>query len=174
MNEIINPEVEPKEENITLGDVLKKSRVNQGLSEQDVADSLNLKKDIILALEANDFEKISVATYTKGYIKAYAKLLALNESELLQMFYQQQPVEHHSQTKLKSFSQRTKQEAHDNRLMFVTYLILFIVVALIVVWWWQRENLEQTETISLNHAANSIEFNLTHEPYYQLSPYSYV
>ncbi|WP_016954981.1 RodZ domain-containing protein [Catenovulum agarivorans] len=123
----------------TVGIVLQAARIKLGLSEQDVAGSLNLKVTVIQGIENDDFTLIPVPTYIKGYLRAYAKLLSLDENQIIALYYQQQPVEYKPENKLKSFSKKTSQQAHDSRLMLVTYGIILVLVALIVVWWVQRE-----------------------------------
>ncbi|WP_440904916.1 RodZ domain-containing protein [Catenovulum sp. SX2] len=123
----------------TVGMVLQAARIKLGLSEQDVAGSLNLKVTVIQGIESDDFTLIPVPTYIKGYLRAYAKLLSLDENQIIALYYQQQPVEYKPENKLKSFSKKTSQQAHDSRLMLVTYGIILVLVALIVVWWVQRE-----------------------------------
>ncbi|EWH12347.1 hypothetical protein DS2_01460 [Catenovulum agarivorans DS-2] len=130
--------------NVSVGLLLQQTRVKQGLSEQDVAGSLNLKVSIIQGIENDDFSTVAVPTYIKGYLRAYAKLLSLDEQAVIALYYQQQPVEYNAENKLKSFSKKTSQQAHDNRLMLVTYGIVLILIALIVVWWFQREAVVQT------------------------------
>lgn len=129
----------PEQPDETVGCVLQAARVKLGLSEQDVAGSLNLKVAVIQGIENDDFTLIPVPTYIKGYLRAYAKLLSLDEHEIIALYYQQQPVEYKPENKLKSFSKKTSQQAHDSRLMLVTYGIALILIALIVVWWIQRE-----------------------------------
>lgn len=65
------------------GQRLKLSRQERGLSVAEVADALHLDRSMIEALEADDYDNLPPATFTKGYFRAYARYLALNEEVLL-------------------------------------------------------------------------------------------
>lgn len=119
------------------GALLKAARIAKGLSVEEVAAKLNLRPGNVINLEAERFdEKISV-TFTRGYLKLYAKLVGLPPDTVLAAFdalkaARQEPA------KLQSFSRRVARETSDNRLMLVSYLILTIILALVFLWWWQQ------------------------------------
>ncbi len=128
-----------KTESILLpGDALRQAREHLGYSSLSVANRLRLRLSIIEDIENNCFEKESIATFMRGYVRSYAKLVGLDEFELLRQMDElghASPQEHEMQ----SFSRRTKREAHDNRLMGFTWLMAFIILGLSGAWWWQNE-----------------------------------
>jgi cytoskeleton protein RodZ len=65
------------------GERLRLGRENRGLSAAEVADALHLDRAMIAALEADDYDNLPPATFTKGYLRAYARYLGLNEDVLL-------------------------------------------------------------------------------------------
>jgi cytoskeleton protein RodZ len=129
---------EQNEIEITPGLLIKQARERQGLSIRDVADSLNLRPAIIEQLELDQYEKMGHTLYIKGYLKACARLLYIDEQELSDLYDTTFAADDNKKQKMKSFSRRTKQEAHDNRLMFVTYVILIVSFIFIFIWWWQN------------------------------------
>ncbi|NTS75486.1 DUF4115 domain-containing protein [Catenovulum sp. SM1970] len=118
---------------ITPGQLLRQHRQAQKLSQQDVADSLNLKLEIVVALEENNFKEIGEPIYVKGYLRSNARLLGLNEADLIAIY--EKVSNHESNAKMTSFSQRTQKEANDNRLMLLTYLIIAVMIGFVVLWW---------------------------------------
>lgn len=71
---------------LTAGDVLRQERLRRGLSEKVVADKLHITMHYVRALEANAYEKLPSAVFTKGYIKNYALLLQLEVDDLFSLY----------------------------------------------------------------------------------------
>lgn len=68
------------------GNTLQEERMRRGFSEKEVAERLHITMHYVKALEANQFEKLPGAVFAKGYIKSYARLLRLDEGELLHQY----------------------------------------------------------------------------------------
>lgn len=123
----------------TPGQQLKKGREAQGLTQQQVADRLHLRLGNIQDIETDTHKPGVSITFTKGYVRIYAKLLNMPVEPLLENF----DVLHQGEkqpAKLQSFSQRVAKQANDDRWMMVTYLIVFLVVASLVIWWYQQSD----------------------------------
>ncbi|MBC3766234.1 cytoskeleton protein RodZ [Neptunicella marina] len=124
---------------VTPGQLLKQAREAMQLSTAQVALRLNLREHIIDDIEADIYDgKISL-TFTKGYLKTYAKLVKVPEVEVLDAFEQVNRASKEP-AKLQSFSRRVARQASDDRLMLVTYAIVIILVALSVMWWFQQSD----------------------------------
>lgn len=139
----------PEPEIIGPGEILKKAREAKGVTLEDMAAKLHLKSVAIANLEADDYDESISLTFTKGYLKLYAKHIGVDEGEVLSAF-EKQNTKNKEPAKLQSFSRRVANQASDDRLMFVTYLVVAAVIALVVVWWWQQST---TETASLSNSA---------------------
>ena len=68
---------------LTAGEQLRHTREQKNLSVTDVASQLNLEARIIEAIEANDFDALPNAVFTRGYIRGYARLLELDSDPLV-------------------------------------------------------------------------------------------
>ncbi|MAB21384.1 MULTISPECIES: RodZ domain-containing protein [Idiomarina] len=121
------------------GQILKEAREAKGLSQREVADQLRLRKQIIELLEVDDYSTFSTPTFIKGYLRAYAKLLDLDDTELFQA-YKAKGFQEVQSSQMQSFSRRKKHQENDNRLMLITYVVIIVVIAL-VIWWWQEPDL---------------------------------
>src|SRR4051794_8368009 len=66
-----------------IGDQLKQKREQIKLSIDEVASRLCLKKELVDAIENDNYEHIPL-TYLKGYIRSYAKLLSITDADSLQ------------------------------------------------------------------------------------------
>ena len=141
---------EHKDTQVSPGQSLRAAREASGLTQQALADKLFLKVNIIQELEADELDPKTSVTFTKGYIRLYAKNVNLDPAPLLAAFEERNKVTKPHQ-KLQSFSQRVSKEANDDRWMMVTYVILAIVIALFVIWWYQQS--ENTD-ISMEQSVN--------------------
>lgn len=121
------------------GALLKERREQLGLSQQDIAGKLFLKTFQINDLENDVIDDKSSVTFTKGYVRNYAKQLGLPSDEVIEAFerYHNQS-EVPSSDKLQSFSKRVAKQTHDDRWMMVTYIILLIIIGGVVIWWYQQ------------------------------------
>jgi len=62
---------------------LQREREERGLTEQQVAEQLNLDAAVITALEQNDFPALGAPVFARGHLRRYAMLLGIPEQELL-------------------------------------------------------------------------------------------
>jgi cytoskeleton protein RodZ len=121
------------------GALLKERREALGLSQQDIASKLFLKSFQINDLENDVIDEKSSVTFTKGYVRNYAKQLGMPSDDVIEAFerYHNQS-EVPSSDKLQSFSKRVAKQTHDDRWMMVTYIILLIIIGGVVLWWYQQ------------------------------------
>ncbi|MDC5810279.1 cytoskeleton protein RodZ [Vibrio europaeus] len=125
-------------EKVQAGTLLKNKRESLGLSQKQIADRLRLRVSIIENIESNNFTSDQVATFTRGYLRSYARAVGIAESEVLCALdgcEETQPEEQ----EMKSFSHKTKREAHDSRIMTLTLGIVIVVLGISSVWWWQNQ-----------------------------------
>ena len=68
------------------GETLRQAREAKGWNVAEVAAQLNLTAQRLSQIEAGDFDKLPGATFARGYIRAYAKLLELDQNRLVMEF----------------------------------------------------------------------------------------
>ena len=68
---------------ISVGPRLQKARMEKKLSQVQVAEKLFLKTQIIECLDDGAFERIPKKAFIRGYIRAYARVVGLEGSELV-------------------------------------------------------------------------------------------
>ncbi|MFH0259983.1 cytoskeleton protein RodZ [Vibrio barjaei] len=144
-NTAVEDKVEQQpQEPVLAGTILKEKREALGLTQKQIADRLRLRVAIIQKIEANDFDGEQVATFTRGYLRSYAKAVGIDEKEILGA------IEHHSEAQpseqpMQSFSQKTNKEKHDSRIMKLTWGIFVVIIGISSVWWLQSQ---QKDTLS--------------------------
>lgn len=82
---------EPERLEAGAGRILRDAREREGLSQQDAALGLNLNVGIIEALEADRYDMLPPRTFVRGYLRAYAKLVDVQEASVLAAFEKQWP-----------------------------------------------------------------------------------
>ncbi|GLK87917.1 RodZ domain-containing protein [Pseudomonas turukhanskensis] len=70
------------------GETLRKARENKNWSLADVAGQLNLTSQRLGQLEAGQFDQLPGHTFARGYVRAYAKLLGMDQTLIVQEFDQ--------------------------------------------------------------------------------------
>lgn len=71
---------------VNPGETLRQARESNGWSLAEVALKLNLTATSLGNLEAGAFDKLPGHTFARGYIRAYAKLLGIDQTALVQAF----------------------------------------------------------------------------------------
>ncbi|CAG37814.1 helix-turn-helix domain-containing protein [Desulfotalea psychrophila] len=66
----------------TLGDVLRKTRINRGLSVEEISGSTKISTKTIRAMEEDDYEQLPSPAFTHGFYGLYAKKLGLGAEEI--------------------------------------------------------------------------------------------
>ena len=130
-----------KTDTVQPGILLKAKREALGLTQKQVADRLRLRLSIIQSLEENNFASDQVATFTRGYLRSYAKAVGIKESVILASFDDCYPTVVAEQP-MQSFSKKTKREKHDSRIMTLTWGIFAIIIGISSLWWWQNQEQE--------------------------------
>lgn len=70
---------------LSVGGVLKKTRLDYGLSLEQVHAATRIKKIYLEALEDEDFGRLPGAVYVTGFVKSYADYLGLDSEKMLQL-----------------------------------------------------------------------------------------
>lgn len=68
---------------LTPGAMLKQAREAKGLDVRAAADQLRMSRVKLVALEADAFEEFQGETFIRGYIKAYCRILDLDEAQAI-------------------------------------------------------------------------------------------
>ena len=115
----------------TPGELLKQAREKLGLAQKDIAAQLNLQIETIDAVEKNDRDRLPVATYARGYIRSYARLVKIDADMLIRLY-------DHSSAPLPEIIPNIKKPAQassrDKPVRAISYLITFILALLLLAW----------------------------------------
>jgi cytoskeleton protein RodZ len=144
---------------ISPGLLLKSAREALNLSTQNIADKVHLKNSLIQDIETDTYDQNISLTFIKGYLKLYAKQVGVKEEAVIDAF-DKLKMQKKEPAKLQSFSKRLAHQAHDDKLMIVTYLIVGLVIALVVIWWFQQSDSASPVGVTSTSANTSLTKNI--------------
>ncbi|MEM0909904.1 MAG: RodZ domain-containing protein, partial [Pseudomonadota bacterium] len=139
-NNVAEPELSDIIQVNSPGKMLADARQKMGLSQQQVADSLHLRLQSVISIELDQLEDKVSFTFSKGYVRLYAKLVNIDERPVIDAFnHLHDNDESPSSLKMQSFSRRVEREANDSRWNLVTYVVIFFVLASLGYWWYDNQ-----------------------------------
>ena len=115
-----------------FGTQLKTARELLNLSQKEVAARLHLSVNIIQILESDSMSHSLPITFTRGYMRSYARLLNFSEQEINQAL-QQLGLTSSSTTLMPMLT--TIGTSKDYSMRWLTYLIIFLLLTLVSIWW---------------------------------------
>ena len=117
----------------TAGEVLRKKRENIGLSIDHIANKLNLDPKLIELLEKNDYEKFNIETYLRGYLRAYAKVIDLDDDMIINLYKESNPEK--TPEILPDVKPKIQRNSADKSVKLFSYIIGLTIVLSILVWY---------------------------------------
>jgi cytoskeletal protein RodZ len=124
----------------TPGSLLKKARIAQGMSEREAADRLNFMPNYVAILERDDYPALRSPPFARGYVKAYGRLLGLDEQHLMSVFDAQHVPELPPQEK--RVDARPVQLQRTGLGVVIGLGVLVLLVG--ALWWWEDSRGEQS------------------------------
>lgn len=79
-------ELYANQQNLSLGDILRKRREELHLSLEDVSQNLRIRLTFLKALEEGHIDQLPGIAYASGFIRAYAEFLDLDVEEIVKRF----------------------------------------------------------------------------------------
>ncbi|MCG6877929.1 MAG: helix-turn-helix domain-containing protein [Deltaproteobacteria bacterium] len=82
---------------ISLGALLRQEREKKGLTYAQISQQTRMRPHFIEAIENGDWDLLPAPTLVKGFIKSYARVLALDEERLLDLYREESGADDFSQ-----------------------------------------------------------------------------
>ena len=146
---VAQPEVQAAT-SVNPGETLRQARESNGWALADVAHKLNITVSSLSNLEAGAFDKLPGHTFARGYIRAYAKLLDMDQATLVQAFDQYTGTD--SQGSSVHALGRIEEPVRVSHtiLRIVSLLLLVAVVGGGFIWWQDQTSQRSKELVSLS------------------------
>ena len=136
-DEIVPMTSKPTPTKITgIGARLKAARKAASLTEKEAAARLYLNVSLIFIMENEDFENAPPAMFMRGYLRSYARLLNISDSDINAALNELENTMPSNYTPTPApLLKITALRPHDRYLHWMTYLVIFILIALVSIWW---------------------------------------
>ncbi len=122
-----------------IGARLRAGRERVGLSESQVATSLNLDASVIAALEAGDFDSLGAPIFVKGHLRNYARLVKMDPAEIIAAY---EHLERNAPPDLPTRPPSgVKMDERGGRGSRIAWVILALIVAAIGYWLYRSDRL---------------------------------
>jgi len=139
----------------STGERLRIAREAKGLTQQNVAERLCLKVSTVRDIEEDKSPTDLAATFLRGYIRSYARLVNVPEDDILPMLSKQAPVRSAKITPMHNISlgSSSRRKKRDGMLTTFTVLVILVVIGLTVAWWWQNHKASQADMAAMTSSA---------------------
>ena len=134
---------------------LADARERLGQSVEQVAASLRLSISQVHALEQGDYSKLPSIVFTRGYIRAYARLVGLNGDALVRQFDASYGGEQKSAS-IRSIS-RVQPSGSSGPGVSLSMLLLVVVIVAATFWWWKTQYGHEVALTSLPESAVAVD-----------------
>jgi cytoskeleton protein RodZ len=134
------------------GDRLQAARIERGIAIEDLANQMHLSVGILESLENNRFEDITAPIFVKGYLRSYARIVELDEGEILELYVSEYMESDPPISSTTTSAARPLRRSRRRGGLWRWWLILLLVALALGAWWYQR-SLQTAETISLDAAS---------------------
>lgn len=138
------------------GRMLRDARIALKLTEIEVAEKLNFRKTLVVDIEAEKFDIKLPATFHRGYLRNYAKLVNVSQEDILASYELLDDAKRQC-AELQSFSKGTEKQAEHNLLMWITYLIIAGLIVATIMWWYQKAPVQSEVTSNTVELVTSVE-----------------
>ena len=134
---------------VNPGDTLRQARESNGWSLAEVALKLNLTTTSLGNLEAGAFDKLPGHTFARGYIRAYAKLLGIDQAILVQEFDQFTGTDSQG-SNVHGLGRIEEPVRVSHTILRIVSLLLLIAVIGGGFVWWQDQTSQRTKDMTSN------------------------
>jgi len=134
---------------VNPGETLRQARESNGWSQAEVALKLNLTVSSLNNLETGAFDKLPGHTFSRGYIRAYAKLLGMEQTNLVQQFDQSTGTDSKGSSVHSLGRIEEPVRVSHTILRIVSLLLLIAVIGGGFVWWQDQASLRNKDLTSL-------------------------
>jgi cytoskeleton protein RodZ len=132
---------------VNPGETLRQARESNGWSLAEVALKLNLTVNSLANLEAGAFDKLPGHTFARGYIRAYAKLLGMDQTVLVQQFDQSTGTDSQG-SNVHSLGRIEEPVRVSHTILRIVSLLLLIAVVGGGFVWWQDQTSQRTKDLA--------------------------
>lgn len=145
----------------TVGQILKEEREKRFFTLEEVEKSTKIRKELLQALEAGQYNKLPPATFVQGFIKNYGKFLGLNTEKLLSYFRREFSENKNPPRVLDSLKNPIENK---NLRLTPSRILMGVIFTLVLVFfvylWFQYRSLVGAPTLDINQPIDQSTVNI--------------
>lgn len=119
----------------TPGEILREARFAENQSDLQIATRLYLSRTVIRFIENDEYDKLPGVAFTRGYLRAYARLVNVSQEEVMAAFDALGLAKEPTPTLAPVTRTRKQVSANDRSIRWLTALIIATLFALVFSWW---------------------------------------
>ena len=119
---------------ITPGATLMQARMEANLSLEEVATRLCLRSSVIESIEADNYSGISRHVFSRGYLRAYARIMNLDADKIIELFNALNLKEAVNEGALWQ-TPRVTAPSKDSPVKWLLILVITCICFLMAMWW---------------------------------------
>lgn len=123
---------------VNPGESLRKAREDRGWTVSEVAAQLNLTPQRLTQIEQGAFDQLPGHTFARGYVRAYGKLLEIDQSRLV-LEFDQFTGSDAAGSSVHSLGHIEEPVSYSQRILRTVSFVLLLALAALGFYWWQEQ-----------------------------------
>lgn len=146
----------------TVGQVLKEEREKKFYTLDEIEKITKIRKELLEALEAGQYQKLPPPTFVQGFIKNYGKFLGLNSEKLLAIFRREFSESKNPPRILESFKASIdKKRLRLTPASVLVSTVLILMITFFVYLWFQYNFLVGSPFLEIDHPPDQFNTNIS-------------
>lgn len=147
-----------------LGALLRKARLENGLTLDDIQEMTKIRKRYLEALESGDYSVLPGSFYVRAFVKNYSEAVGLNSDEVLRLYQSEIPAQAVSEQTVETTvtrpPRRMKSRSSDRmgKIGFNVMMWCFLILIVVVLWIFlinrNDDPTKQTDTTNITDKAS--------------------
>ncbi|MCL6269017.1 DUF4115 domain-containing protein [Sansalvadorimonas sp. 2012CJ34-2] len=117
------------------GETLAAARLEKGMTLEQVSDRLKISIKYLQALEACHYDQLPGTAFTRGYLRSYARLMELDENDILDLFGETVQADEQVARLLQEKPLETHGPSGSKWLIIISIILILGFVGGSVYWW---------------------------------------
>lgn len=141
----------------TVGQILKEEREAKFYTLDEIEKATKIRKELLEALESDDYTKLPPPTFVQGFIKNYGKFLGLNTEKLLAVFRREFSDRKNPPKIMDAWKSPLKEKRiRLTPTKFVSALVIFLILAFFAYLWFEYRFLVGAPYLELSQPPDQI------------------
>ncbi len=141
----------------TVGQILKEAREEKFYTLEQVEKATKIRKELLEALEADNYSKLPPPTFVQGFIKNYAKFLGIESGKLLAIFRREFSDKKNPVEVMEAFSNPLEKRKIDiTPAKIIGMVIVLCVLSFFVYLWFQYRQFTGAPVLTLSNPQDQV------------------